>query len=101
MLNVLRNDEDYIVAYAEWNRVNQLGQVVRDGIFIHIRHIWIHKNHRENRTMGKLIYLIDNDLASFGAEYLYWFRQKYNKRQTLNFSRHRLAKMGVKNDGYI
>lgn len=101
MLNVLKNKDDYIVAYVEWNRVNQLGQVVKDGLFLNIRYLWIHKKYEGKGAMGKLIYLIDNDLASFGSEYLYWFRRKYTKRQTPNLSRKRLAKMGVKNDGYI
>jgi len=101
MLNVLKNEDDYIVAYIEWNRVNQLGQVVKDGLFIHIRHLWIHDHYKGTKAMGKLIYLIDDDITSFGAQYLYWFRRKYNKRQTLNFSRDRLSKMGIKNDGYI
>jgi len=101
MLNVLRNKEGFVVSYIEWNRVNEYGQIVKDGLWIHIRHVWIHEDYRKKKAMNKLIYLLDNELSSYGADLVYWFREKYNKRQTDNLDRHRLAKMGVKNDGYI
>lgn len=95
MLNVLKNDDGYIYAYVDWTRVNEKSDVVNDGDFIYIKHIWVHERFRNNRVLKILINLIDEDDYSNGAKFVYWNREKYNKRQSRIYLRKKLAMIGV------
>ena len=98
MISYLKNQSDYIYAYAEWRVVNKDGQIETDGDYIYIVDLWIHPYRSGRKTLKHLIQRIDTHPAGYTAKWVYWKSQKHKDRLTPSYSRKRLRKIGVKNE---
>jgi len=96
MVSVLQNGEGYIYAYADWKTTNHYGHHTNKGLYIYVQHLWIHKKYRGTDAIKKLITLIDEHPNAVNALWVYWQREKYNKRLSKSFPRWKAAKKGVK-----
>ena len=98
MISYLKDDNDKIYAFVEFNVVDLFGQLNDFGDYIWVAELWIHPDYRQNGSLNKLVYLIDSHPQSKNAKWVYWNNGKHD-RKTRCFPRERLAKKGVYTDG--
>ena len=91
----LKNGEGYVFALADFWVVDSSGTPRKEGQYIYIKDIWIHKKYRGKKVIEELIPLIDKHKYCGNVIGVYWRNDKFG-RLTKVFSRKRLAKKGVK-----
>ena len=79
MVSVLTNSLGYVYAYAEWRLLNEYGFPFEPLDHIFIKHLWIHEDYRETKTINNLIAEIDKDPVGKDADVVYWRNLKHNK----------------------
>ena len=90
MLETIKDDQDKIVAYIEWNLVNNKGKTDDQGTYVFVRDLWCWKPLR-----GKLKFIrhfiseISRKVPT--VRYAYWEREKYSGRMRI-FNKERLVK---------
>ena len=80
MLSVKKNEDGYIVAYAEYRVVNKDAQDDKDGIYAYIKDCWIHPNYRKT-TIRELIKQGHQRYPKL--RYIYYKRKKYKGRMKM------------------
>ena len=81
MLEVLRNDNEDIIAVCEWNLVDALGHFDQRGEFVWINEVEVSKSYRNGGILKEFIKILCARVP--WAKYGYFTRGKYNKRQRL------------------
>jgi hypothetical protein len=79
VLALKRNEDGYIVAYAEYRIVNQDGKDNDKGLFCYIRDCWVHPKHK-----GILKELIKQGHEKYPQViWIYWKRSKHGGRMKM------------------
>ena len=89
MITVLKNNEGYIYAYAEWRIVDNLGNKNINGDHVYIRNVWIHES-RRGISLSALIQQIDMQVPEH-IKKVYWRNSKHD-RISKTFNRERFKK---------
>ena len=78
MISTIKNNDGFVIAYAEWQILNYLGQFQDGGSFLYIQNIWIHEKQRFGDTFRDLIKSIDSNKYSKSADMVYWECERDN-----------------------
>lgn len=87
MLSTLKNSDEYIIAYLEWEIVNVQGQFEDEGEYCYIQDYWIHPNWQsENKIiLAELSKQVSEHSFSKNMKWVYWNREKYNYRKSKTY----------------
>lgn len=94
MILTLKNEEEYIYAYAEIRFVDKDGKSSNTGKYVYVRDLWIHPKNRGSRTLNHLIREIDK-ACSDNVIYVYWLNSKQGKRISRLFLREKAKTKGA------
>lgn len=81
MICVLKNLDDLVYAYIEFQICDKDGFVCNDGEFTYISDIWIHPSHERTDCVAMLAREVNQHPFTLQTKYVYWNREKYNFRQ--------------------
>ena len=81
MISCLKNSDGFVLAFIEWQIVNEKGQFKDLGEYCYIQDFWIHETWRRDRlVLDELVQLIASHRFSRNMKTVYWLRGKYNDR---------------------
>ena len=80
--------EKYVIAYCEYSLRNEFGKEDSKGEYCFVDNIWIHPDYRYKGFMGWFLKIIEPKVPT--AAYVYWEREKYDKRVSKTFSRRKI-----------
>jgi len=94
MLSYIKNSNDYITAYLEWQIVNVQGQFEDGGEYCYIQDYWIHPAWRcEHRIiLAELSQQIADHKFSKNLKWIYWQRDKYKDRLSKLYPKEKFLK---------
>ena len=72
MIETLRDKENRVVSYIEWEVVDEEGQYKNGGEYIYIQNFWTHDLFRYKGFTGKIITKIYHHPLSQKSNYVYW-----------------------------
>ncbi len=88
MIFTLKNTDGYIYAYMEWSIVNKEAQHTRDGEYLYVRDLWVHKKSEGIPTIRLFIQMLNNHKIMKKVKWVYWQRyKKYKDKETRRISR--------------
>jgi len=88
MIETVRDSHDRVIAFCEWNLVNEKGQFDNQGSHVWVNDLEIHPHYQRNGILRDIISTIAYKAPS--AEFVYWKRRKYNSRLRM-YSREQIA----------
>lgn len=84
MLTSLKDEDDRIIAYAEWRLVGGSGYDVEDGHYVWVADLWVHNDFERTKRINRIIDEVMRIAPS--AKWCYFTRHKYGGRKKM-FSR--------------
>lgn len=72
MIETIKNQDGYIIAYIEWEVLDDNGQFKNGGKYIYIQNLWVHEKYRYNNYTADLSQKIHDHPFSQKAEFVYW-----------------------------
>ena len=78
MLETIRDKDNKVVAYCEWDLLDLNGRYNDYGSHVFIREIWIHKCRQGLKTVRYFIDTIKPKVPT--ASWCYWERKKYGQK---------------------
>ncbi len=78
MIESFKDVEGRILAYCDWQLVDDKGTIAKNGEYVFINDIYIAPAYRQNGLIRKIINKIEPLVPN--AKYVYWRREKYNDR---------------------
>lgn len=75
MLYTLKNNENLIYSYMEWNVVDYLGNTSNEGRYLFIRDLWVHPDYKGGDLINEFIVKLDNDKMTKYVRWIYWERE--------------------------
>ena len=85
MIVSIRNSEGFVVAYSEFEVVDNSGKRVENSDYLFIRKLWIHSQFRDF-LLGSVIKKIWRIIKHKGCKYVYWERSKYGFKISKTYS---------------
>jgi len=94
MIVNLKNFDNFIFAYLEWQIVNARGQFEDSGEYCYIQNYWINEKWRSEYRiiLAELSQQIADHKFSKNLKWIYWRRYKYNDRLSKLYSKDRFLK---------
>jgi len=80
MIESIKDNEDRVVAYIEWSLRDKFGLEAKDGIFVWVNDLWVHKDYRHKKLIRMLSIKIYKRVP--WVEHVYWKRHKYGGRKS-------------------
>ena len=88
MIGTVKNRNECIIGYIEWNLLTRYGQFGQDADHIYVSDIWIHDRFRETGVFRELIRIIDSHPFSKDAKKVYWdFARDLNGKRIFDDTR--------------
>ena len=72
MISTIKNINDYIIAYVEWEILDKDGQFQNNGDYIYIQNLWVHGGKRYGGLNAELAKKIYEHPFSQKATKVYW-----------------------------
>ena len=87
MISVIKDDEERVISYIEWEIVNGDGEFQDNGRYCYIQDYWVHpKWLRKGFILNNLIKQIYEHKFSKNLEWVHWNREKYDYRPSKLYS---------------
>ena len=82
MISTLRNYEGLVTGFIEWQILDAAGYQTKNGEYIFVKTIWVHKRYRSKRSDQELIAKIDEHEYAKNSPFVYWeiVRDKNGKK---------------------
>ncbi len=92
MINVSKDNEERVIAYAESRVVGQSGFDKLNGEYLYIADLWIHESHKNDWSIFRELM---NDILrkATSAKWIYFTRKKYDGRMSKNYTRSQIMKL--------
>jgi len=106
MVSSIKNDDDFIVAYMEWQILDDSYQFKNGGNKLYIQDVWIHNNNRTgfnfyNKIFKIILMAILLDKFSFNVDHLDFRRSKYNNKERRKINIHHIIKRLGEDNGMV
>jgi len=91
MVTCLKNDEDFIYAYIEWQILDEDAQFKNGGEYCFIQDLWVHPAWRKGQCIPALIPLINEHKFMVNVKYIYWTNLSKNEKLCGPYNRRRFV----------
>jgi len=81
MVEVKKDSNGKVIAWLEYNELDNKTRFCKDGDYLWVNDFWIHKDYQRNGILNEFIQGIIPRFPK--ARYLYWSRRKYNDRKSI------------------
>lgn len=81
MITVIENESGYVIAYVQWDIVDNTGHWAKWGDYACIREMWIHRDFRRTRVLTELGHKMYHHPMVQNIRYVYWEIVRYKHRK--------------------